>query len=257
MPSKLEWYRREGQPPFSEGDVEIWLAEMGPATEPTSVLLKNLSSSERARASGFALERDARRFVFQHAVLRSLLGFYLQEDPRAIEIEISASGKPLLPEDAQVKIAMSYAGMVAIFGVSRRAAIGIDIERINAIDQGSTLIESFFTFDERQAIRQIPSGLQLEAFYKCWCRKEALLKATGNAFCRNLGPEGVYVVLDDGPRSFGVLGDQGMARWTVISLPAIDGYTAAIAIEGDLPSVSTWIADEIIGAPLAAMGHGR
>jgi 4'-phosphopantetheinyl transferase len=220
---------------------------MGHSTEPIQALANALSSAERDRAGRFTLKRDADNFIVRHTVLRALLGFYLHEQPGSIPLDIAASGNPSLPPESRIKFNMSYAGDMAVFAISQRCAVGVDIERVHPIDQASSIMESFFTFEERWALRNVSPDLQMEAFYKCWSRKEALLKATGDNLSRTVNSVSVLPILDEGPRSVTGVGEKGMTKWTILTLPPIPGYTAALATEGDSSTISTWLAGDIGG----------
>jgi 4'-phosphopantetheinyl transferase len=238
------WRISEGQSAFFESDVEVWLAGMDQATESIEVLAKTLSAAERVRADRFTLKRDADGFVFRQATLRALLGFYLHEEPGGVKLHLSPGGNSSLPPDSPIRFNMSYAGDMVVLGISRRYRIGVDIERVRPLDQASIIMDSFFTYEERRALRKMSSHLQMEAFYRCWSRKEALLKATGDSLSRALDSVNTLPMLDESHRAVvDVGGENGKTKWTVLTLPPISGYTAAVATEGNSVAISTWLAN--------------
>jgi 4'-phosphopantetheinyl transferase len=84
----------------------------------------------------------------------------------------------------------------------------------------------------------------MEAFYRCWSRKEALLKATGDSLSRALDSVNTLPMLDESHRAVvDVGGENGKTKWTVLTLPPISGYTAAVATEGNSVAISTWLAN--------------
>src|SRR5207244_4501273 len=113
---------------------------------------------------------------------------------------------------------MSHSGDVVIFAASRTRAVGVDIERIRPMDEASTLTETFFTYQEREAIRRVASDLQMEAFYKCWTRRDALFKATRVPWSSSLDREQALPILDERPRSVLLSGQNGLSTWTVLTI---------------------------------------
>ncbi|HEX2242050.1 MAG TPA: 4'-phosphopantetheinyl transferase superfamily protein, partial [Gammaproteobacteria bacterium] len=57
--------------------------------------------------------------------------------------------------------------------------IGIDIECIRSELAYEQIAERFFSPREVAALRTVPTSRQLKAFFDCWTRKEAYIKARG------------------------------------------------------------------------------
>ena len=70
--------------------------------------------------------------------------------------------------------------------VSADQRLGVDIEKIRADVDLAMLSERFFSARERASLGALPQNCQLDAFFACWTRKEAFLKAgvrSANARC--------------------------------------------------------------------------
>ena len=90
-------------------------------------------------------------------------------------------------------------------------------------------------------LRALPEHMQRQAFYHCWTREEADVKARGiglalplNRFTASVSPEGPAVLMDaaDAPG--------GAASWTLETVAPGRGYVAAIAVEGVISCVRQW-----------------
>jgi 4'-phosphopantetheinyl transferase len=65
--------------------------------------------------------------------------------------------------------------------------VGVDVEVIRPVPEMADLVERYFSASERNAFASLAPGLQLKAFFSCWTRKEAFVKASG---------EGLAIPLD-------------------------------------------------------------
>jgi len=89
------------------------------------------------------------------------------------ELSWYKKGKPHL--NGHVFFSLSYAKDMAICAASLESEIGIDIEKIMAIDKH--LFRDYFTQQEWTSIAS--SKEELVAFYDYWTRKEAIVKLQG------------------------------------------------------------------------------
>ena len=202
-----------------------------------------LAEDERARAQRYVVETARRQFVAGRAALRLLLSRYLGVAAPAIRFSYGAQGKPgLLWPSAPVAFNLSHSGGIALyaFSLSGRGGVdagsegielGIDVEEVRPLADLETLAGRYFSPDESAALRRLPPGDRPRAFFACWTRKEAVLKAHGG---------GLAVPLDD----FDVVVDAGQpaallrtripgdsaSRWWLEDLPVPAGFAAALAV---------------------------
>ena len=117
----------------------------------------------------------------------------------------------------------------------------MDVERIRADVAGNQMAARFFSPREQAQLGALPSYLQEEAFFICWTRKEAYLKARG---------EGMTLPLDQFDVSL-LPGEPAMllhtafdpyeaARWSLRDLQPESGYAAALAVEGHGWRLACW-----------------
>jgi 4'-phosphopantetheinyl transferase len=119
--------------------------------------------------------------------------------------------------------------------------VGVDLEYVRPSLTDDRLAERFFSAQEVAALRALPASAQTEAFFHCWTRKEAYIKARGGglsiglaSFAVSLAPiqlTNLPITGNDGPEA---------GRWSLRPLPPSGGYVAAIAAEGADWSLALW-----------------
>jgi 4'-phosphopantetheinyl transferase len=57
--------------------------------------------------------------------------------------------------------------------------MGVDLEFVKPIPEMQALVDQYFSVAERIGFGSVPPDLKLKAFYNCWTRKEAYVKALG------------------------------------------------------------------------------
>lgn len=210
---------------LNSGVVDVWAFDGESDVADLSQLDATLSDDERARASRFRLERDRRRFIRVRGALRTLLGTYLAVLPAELTFEYGAHGKPALAGGYQgaLKFNVSHSQGLALMAVSRDVEVGIDVEGIRPMPDAAEIAARFFSPLEAAELQAVPAVSRTEAFFACWTRKEAYLKAVG--------------------RGLAALGDQDDARerqqWSHHYLPPLAGYAAALVTRG-CPRVQFW-----------------
>lgn len=212
-----------------------------------------LSPDERERANRFVFDRDRRRFIVARAALRGVLGAYLDATPSSLTFEYGAHGKPALGGTHAGAIAfnVSHSGEMALIAVASSGEIGVDVEAERTMSDLEDIAQRFFAPSEVSRLCALPASRRHDAFFRCWTRKEAYLKALGDGLARPL--DGFEVTFDDASSSaLRVLDDAGESeRWAVTPLPAPAGYAAALVTPSPAPRVTclSWIGGaETIGS---------
>ncbi len=188
-----------------------------------------MSEAERARAEKFKFDKDRRLFTVAHAALRSILSQYLQTGPANLEFAIGPNGKPGFAGDSfgDLRFNLSHSGTSALIAVVLKREIGADIELIKKDFAFAEVAERFFTAREVAALRALPDSLQRQGFYKCWTSKEAFLKAKGSGLSGTLDEVEITVDKDQSVQI-----RANVPGWSLIELPPITDYAAAVVIEG-------------------------
>lgn len=218
------------------GHVDVWATALDRPPAACERLRAWLTADETARAARFHFERDARRYVVARGVLRDLLGAYLGLAPGAIRFVYGPRDKPALapPLDAGgVQFNVSHSGAVALYAVGVHRRMGVDVEQVRVLDDLDALAERNFSRAERAALRALPPEQRPAAFFACWTRKEAYVKALGDGLSHPLDAFTVSFAAGAPARVVEIEGDAvAAARWTLGAIGVGPGYEAAVAVDG-------------------------
>jgi len=163
-------------------DVYVWRATLNQTAAQAQSLLHTLAADELARARRFYFQRDRERFFVARGVLRSILSCYLDTEPSQLRFGYSSYGKPALAQNTgrnAIRFNASHSHELALVTVTRGRELGVDIERICAEVANEQIAERFFSPRKVVRLRSLPTDTQTEAFFHCWTRKEAYIKARG------------------------------------------------------------------------------
>ena len=185
-----------------------------------------LDDAERARAARFRFGRDRRRYIVRHGRLRELLGAYLDCAPSSVRLRRDRFGKPSVAA-ADLRFNVSKSHGLALYAVSRDREVGCDIERRDAGFAADHIAEQFFSTLESHTLRALAPERQTEAFFNCWTRKEAYVKARGDGLTVAL--DGFDVSLAPGEPAALLRGCDG---WSVASFEPASGFQAAVVAAG-------------------------
>jgi 4'-phosphopantetheinyl transferase len=142
-------------------------------------LEKLLSLSELSRANRFIFDIHRDRFIIARAILRKILSLYMEITPEDIVFEYGDHGKPYLHKNINnIQFNVSHSDDWAVYAISKEAEIGIDVEKIqNPYEEN--IAKRFFSDQENNELLQLPFSLRMQAFYRIWVKKEAVIKLLG------------------------------------------------------------------------------
>jgi 4'-phosphopantetheinyl transferase len=96
-----------------------------------------------------------------------------------------------------------------------------------------SIAERFFSPPEVAAFRALPGELKRQAFFTCWTRKEAYIKARGEGLSTPLDQFSVSLSPGEAAGLLEVQWDpQEVSRWFLAELPLDRPYVGAVAVEG-------------------------
>jgi 4'-phosphopantetheinyl transferase len=218
---------------LADGDVHLWQARATSSALDLEDAGALLAADELARARGFRRPQDRRQFIACRVILRQILAGYLGTEPRAVSFDYNRHGKPRLSGEGPESLCFSVAHSAgaALYGFARRRRIGVDLEfmrHLAILD----LARQFFAPEEIAALRDLPAAGQHAAFYRCWTRKEAYLKAHGlglsvalDAFAVSVTPGELWAL------SWSDLDPEDVGRWSFLEPAVGEGFAAAVAVE--------------------------
>ena len=229
---------------LAASDVHVWIASLDQPTTYVEQLVEMLSADERTRAARFHVERDYHDFVVARGLLRAILARYLNMAPGDIRFHLGHHGKPSLlgvPKASGIRFNLSHSGRLALYAIARQREVGVDIEYMRPLRYLESIADHFFSRREHAALQALPEDLKGQAFYACWTRKEAYIKATGDGLTHGLDKFDVSLVPGEAAQLVNVEWDPGeVRRWSLQELPFVPGYAAALAVEGDEWRLSCW-----------------
>jgi len=80
----------------------------------------------------------------------------------------------------------SHSGEYALVAVAQCGEVGVDLECDRQLPDLEEMADRSFSAAERVVFHALPANDRLEAFFNCWTRKEAFLKALGDGLVRPL-----------------------------------------------------------------------
>lgn len=170
---------------------------------------------------------------FLHAHLGQILSAYLKLPPQVIPFLRSERGKPHIPADANPEglvFNLSHSREIALLAIGQGTPLGVDIEFVDTARDCAALARRYFHPREIRMLEALPLESQHGAFYQCWTRKEAYLKAVGTGLSRALRE--VYVGWEAGfplaspPASPSQSGEE--SPWYLHGLEVPGEYRAAV-----------------------------
>ena len=225
-------------------EVHVWRAAIEVSASRLAPLYELLGSDERARADRFRFEDDRRRFTVARGVLRSILARYLDVEPAAIEFRYGAHGKPSLKGKADgldVRFSLSHSHGLGLHAFAIGREIGVDVEHMRPNTEVMGVARHSFSPVEVEALTGLSAGQRCEAFFECWTRKEAFIKAHGGGIALGLSRFDVTLRPGEPAALLRFDGDPAeAARWSMRSLDAGEGYKAALAVEGKDWDLRCW-----------------
>jgi 4'-phosphopantetheinyl transferase len=186
-----------------------------------------LSPDEIARARRFHFDRDRRRFCVSRAILRRLLGSYIGVSPRDVHFSYGEYGKPCL-ESWDVGFNVSHSNDLALIGIVRGGDIGVDIEYIRPDYPTDEVAARFFSTAETRGLSEVADAERALAFFRCWTRKEACIKAHGRGLSIPL--DAFSVPTQPAPLHEFVPVNVHDKDWLLRDVAVADGYAAAVAM---------------------------
>jgi 4'-phosphopantetheinyl transferase len=230
----LAWPTAEIPRELAPEQIHVWAWPLDGPLETAQLAL--LDEEELSRFHRFHFERDRTHFAIAHANMRRLLGAYLNQAPERLSFRVSRFGKPELaaegltpPVPFNVRFNLSHSRSLALLAVAAEIEVGVDIEEIQPIEP--EVAESHFSAAELSALASLNGDAWLQGFYRCWTRKEAILKGEGVGL--NVPLDSFDVSLVPGMPAK-VLGARPAAafrhRWTLHNLATSPGMAAALAV---------------------------
>jgi 4'-phosphopantetheinyl transferase len=215
--------------------VQVYQIDLKASPDLERARMDYLDSDERVRADRFRFSHHRQQFILSHAALRILLARELSVQPGQIHYLHKNQGKPELAGGlaaSKLHFSLAHAHQVASVAICQGCEIGIDLEYLKAKRDIGKIAARFFSDPEADQFRALHPAQQTEAFYLCWTRKEAFVKALGTGFSgfpfRNFD---VTLTPGEPARLLRVGSDfEEHQYWTIVSFQPAPDYVGAVAL---------------------------
>lgn len=206
---------------------------------PLATDVERYVSSDEMHRADLLLDPDKRnRFIAGRGLLREILGRYLEVQPEELLFVLGEQGKPYLccskDNNDRLHFNLSHSGALFLLAVAADREIGIDIEQLCTDTLFPDMARIAFSPREQNELFTLPEHLQRHAFYRCWTRKEAYLKACGTGFTQYSNSFDVCL-LPEAPALFSAPDDS--SDWVLQDIAVPKDYCAALAIKGSTPII--------------------
>lgn len=221
---------------LADNEVHLWRADLDAIRSEESLWRELLSPDELKRADRFHFDRDRQRFSAARAVLRKILAAYLEVDPKSFNFCYSKKEKPSLgqPHSGRgISFNVSHSGGIALFAFSRGREVGVDVEQIKRDIEVEAIGRRFFSAHEQAQLFALPTEQQVDAFFRCWTRKESYIKATGDGLSLPLSQFDVSLAVGATDALVATRPDAGEAeKWLLTDAASESGFAAALCVRG-------------------------
>ena len=223
-------------------DVHLFCVDLDADQERVVALQRLLSAEELQRANQLRFDRDRRRFVVSHGLLRLILSGYSDVDSHKLQFNQGPHGKPALSTGSEFNL--SHSNELALIGITTTAPLGVDVEFVREVGDAEGIARRFLSKSEQADLLGLPRDQWPAAFFSCWTRKESYLKALGYGLSVPLDDFTVTLLPEQPARLCSIRQDPAEAsEWTIRHLEPKPGYTGALAIRGHHWRTSTWSID--------------
>jgi 4'-phosphopantetheinyl transferase len=224
---------------LSSEHVELWCVPIHGPDSTVQTFEKVLSVEEVIRADRFLFPEHRRSFVIARGILRHLLASYAAVSPSKLRFSYGDQGKPSLGGEIPVCFNLSHSGDLGLFAFTMNRELGVDIEQHRRMVDLEQIARHFFSEGEVRDLLSLNGPVRETAFYRCWTRKEAFVKAVGEGLSIPLHNFRV-ALLPAQPASLVELPAKHHRRWTMYDVSPCDGYSAAIVVEGNPIHLNRW-----------------
>lgn len=230
------WTDPPETPSLETGAVHVWRIALDQANDSIERFRATLEPPELERAGRFHFEKHRRQFIVARGFLRSVVARYLDMPPAALRFSYGAYGKPALASEHVLRFNLSHSHEVALLAVALDAELGVDVEHIRADFATEDIARRFFSRAEVDAFNTLPPEELVAAFFRCWTRKEAYIKAIGKGLSQELSDFDVTLSPGVEPALLRAR-DDDVSRWVLSDVNVGEGYAGALAVERPVANV--------------------
>jgi 4'-phosphopantetheinyl transferase len=168
----------------TDNRIQLWLAPVAGTYDAAQLAAHEtlLDVEERVRWRRFQYPADRQRFLVGRAFMRTVLADCLgRSDPATLQFSHMPHGKPELAglDAGKLHFNLSHTDDMLVLAVSRKHAVGVDVETVTRKVELLALAQRYFATHEYEELLDLDAAGQRERFFALWTLKEAWLKARG------------------------------------------------------------------------------
>jgi 4'-phosphopantetheinyl transferase len=225
-------------------EIHVWRFFLTQTESCLQILAKTLSTDEQTKAERFHFPKGRSQFIVSRGALRAILSRYLQINPSLLRFDYNPYGKPSLivaQGGDTLHFNLSHSHELGLIAITKNRDIGVDIERINPNFPYLEIAEKFFSPLENSVLLSLPQDLQSTAFYNCWTRKEAYIKAVGKGLSIPLNQFDVTLAPGEPAALLNIeQNPEEASKWSLIELIPGSDMVAAVAVAGHCWKLHCW-----------------
>lgn len=230
------WTEPPSSPSLEAGTVHVWRIALSQEDDALERFRHTLDASELDRARRFRFDKHRNHFVVARGFLRSVVARYLGSQPKALRFEYGAYGKPAIEGGHTLRFNLSHSNEIALLAVALDAELGVDVEHIRADFASADIARRYFSRAEVEVFNTLPQEEQVAAFFRCWTRKEAYIKAIGKGFSQALDAFDVTLA-PNAPPALLRAEDDDASRWFLADVDVGGRYAGALIVERPVAEV--------------------
>ena len=224
------------------GEIHVWRVDLDQPADVVQQFRSTLEDHEIGRADRFHFEKDRKAFAVSRGFLRRVLGRYLTTKPEELRFSYGPYGKPALDgehKESSLKFNLSHSRGIGLVAISEGREVGVDVEYVRADFATEDIARRFFSPREVAAFNALPKELRVAAFFRCWTRKEAYIKAIGRGLSQPLDGFDVTLAPDE-PAALLRADQDDVSRWSLSDIDVGSDYAAAAMVEGQISDMRCW-----------------
>lgn len=225
----LHWPNSGIRSTIAPDEVHLWAWPLDPAPADLTAHIALLDPLELGRFRNFHFAVHAGRYAVAHAGMRRILGGYCDRSPAKLCFRANRLGKPeLADEDAPfpIQFNLTHSRSIALLAVAHGQPVGVDVEDVRPIEPEVAV--THFSAKENSDLSRLHGDEWLNGFYRCWTRKEAILKAEGVGLHRALDSFDVGLLAEAPAELLGTR-EEFRYPWKLHDLSPAAGTIAALA----------------------------
>lgn len=164
-------------------EIHLWLADYERIADERlhAAYRELLDEAEKAQEPRFYFARDRRRYLVTRALVRTVLSRYAPVAPAEWMFANNQYGRPELhqAQAGDLTFNISHTHSMIVLGVTRKRALGVDVENVRAREVSLDIARHYFAPPEVEALGLVPQDEQQFRFFEYWTFKESYIKARG------------------------------------------------------------------------------